>query len=103
MASRPYSELGKIFKEILGTSNTYYQPPESKKINYPAIVYSRANIENTYANNNVYMQENAYTVTVIDSDPDSEIVKKVSMLPMCRFDRHFTSDNLNHDVFTIYY
>ena len=96
-------ELHEIFCEILGSRNVYFQPPESVKIEYPAIVYSRKKIDNRFANDNVYAQFNCYEVTVIDKNPDSEIVEKVSKLPMCRFDRPFTSDNLNHDVFTIYF
>ena len=81
----------------------YYQPPASKSMEYPAIVFSRDNIVNTHANNGVYTQTTAYAVTVIDRNPDSEYVKKVSKLPMCTFDRHYTADNLNHDVFTLYF
>ena len=94
-------DLHSVFLNI--TRNVYYQPPTSMKLSYPAIVYKRSKIENTHANNSVYKQENAYQVTVIDEDPDSEIVKQVSLLPYCSFMNHFTSDNLNHDVFTIYY
>jgi len=96
-------ELHEIFREILGSDNVYFQPPESIKLKYPAIIYSRENIENTAADNKTYKQSHFYTVTVIDYDPDSEIVHKVSRLPMCIYDRHFASDNLNHDVFTICY
>lgn len=96
-------ELQKIFEQILGSRHVYFQPPESIKMEYPAIVYSCSDIINRYANNNVYMQDISYEVTVIDYDPDSEIVKKVSKLPYCRFDRHYTSDKLNHDTFTIYF
>lgn len=96
-------DFHEVLCEVLGTRNVYYQPPESVKMKYPAIVYSRNDIENIFANNGVYKQSYFYQVTVIDYDPDSEIVHKVSQLPMCIFDRHFTSDNLNHDVFTICY
>lgn len=96
-------ELHEILCNLLGTRNVYYQPPESVKMKYPAIVYSRDDIVNTPANNGVYKQDRKYQLTVIDPDPDSEIVNKVSLLPMCIFDRHFKSDNLNHDVFTICY
>lgn len=96
-------ELQTLFENLLGSRNVYYQPPASIFLKYPAIVYSRYDIENTFANNGVYLQATAYQVTVIDEDPDSEIVKKVSRLPMCNFDRHFVSDNLNHDVFTLYF
>lgn len=81
----------------------YYQPPASVCMSYPAIVYSRDDIEKNYANNGSYTQTMAYQLIVIDKNPDSEIVKKTSMLPMCRFDRHYTKDNLNHDSFILYF
>ena len=96
-------DLQNVLEELLGSRNVYYQPPESLKMNYPAIVYARKTIDNSYANNSVYKQNYAYEITVIDKNPDSEIVNKVSKLPTCRFDRHFKSDNLNHDVLTLYY
>lgn len=70
---------------------------------YPAIVYSREHIEAIYADDNIYNFHRSYQVTVIDKDPDSEIVDKMLKLPMCRHDSNFTADNLNHDTFTIYY
>ena len=96
-------DLQNVLEELLGSRNVYYQPPESLKMSYPAIVYSRKTIDNSYATNSVYKQNYAYEITVIDKNPDSEIVNKVSKLPTCRFDRHFKSDNFNHDVFTLYY
>lgn len=96
-------ELQTLLEDLLGSRNVYYQPPESVKMSYPAIVYSRYDIENDHADNNPYKQTLAYQVTVIDKNPDSEIVMKVSRLPMCSYDRHFTSDNLNHDIFTLYF
>lgn len=96
-------KLHEVLCEVLGSRNVYFNPPESVKMNYPAIVYSRKTIDNLYADSIVYGQSCAYEITVIDEDPDSEIVGKVSRLPSCRFDRHFVSDNLNHDTFTLYY
>lgn len=90
-------------KEPDGDMHVYYQPPSSIKMKYPAIVYSRNDIENNHANNAVYNQQHSYEITVIDKNPDSEIVDKISKLPLCRFNRHYIADNLNHDVFTIYY
>lgn len=96
-------ELHEVLCDILGSRNVYYQPPESIKMNYPAIVYSRNDISNKYGDDIPYMQSVSYQVTVIDKDPDSTIVSDIAKLPYCRFNRHFTSDNLNHDVFTLYY
>lgn len=96
-------ELQTLLEELLGSRNVYYQPPASVSMRYPAIVYSRDDYDNKFADNGVYMQTKAYRITVIDKDPDSEYVDKVAKLPMCSFDRHYTADNLNHDVFTLYF
>lgn len=86
-----------------GDRHVYFDPPASVNMKYPAIRYSRSNIRNTHANDSVYKQLKAYDVVVIDDNPDSDIVDKVSMLPMCSFNRHYKADNLNHDTFTLYH
>ena len=96
-------ELQSLLEDVLGSRQVYFQPPANVAMKYPAIVYSRNRIDNTHANDEIYKQEISYSITVIDQNPDSEIVAKVSKLPMCRFDRHYKSDNLNHDVFTLYF
>lgn len=88
---------------ILGSRHVYYQPPEGVKIQYPAIIYNRDDIYNTFADNIVYVQDHKYSITVIDEDPDSTFVQLVSKIPRIKFVRHYVSDNLNHDVFTLYY
>lgn len=101
MASR--LELQSLLEQILGSRNVYYQPPASVLMKYPAIVYSRSDIVATHANNIPYTLTNAYEIILIDKNPDSEYVKKIMSLPMCIYDRHYISDNLNHDVFTLYF
>lgn len=96
-------DLQALFEEILGSRNVYCDPPESVKMRYPAIRYSRKKIENRFANNSVYVQKNCYEVIVIDDDPDSELPIEISRLPMCSHDRHYAANNLHHDVFTLYY
>lgn len=96
-------ELQQMLEEILGSNHVYFQPPSSIRMSYPAIVYSRSSIDNRYANDSVYIQRIPYQITVIDYDPDSEIVERISTIPGIRYNNHFTSDNLNHDVFTLYY
>lgn len=85
------------------TNNVYFQPPTNVRMKYPAIIYDREDIRNTFADDSVYSQAHYYQIIVIDENPDSEIVKAISKLPKCRYIKHFTADNLNHDVFTIYY
>lgn len=96
-------DLHELLCEVLGSRNVYYSPPATIRMKYPAIVYSRSDIDNKFANDSVYNQSHVYSITVIDDDPDSEIVERMSLIPRCKFDRHFVSDNLNHDTFTIYY
>lgn len=96
-------DLQTLLEELTENDHVYFQPPASVRMKYPAIRYSLNNIENTHANNNIYRQQKSYTLTVIDSDPDSVIVDKVSKLPRCRFNRSYTADGLNHSVFTLYF
>ena len=96
-------DLHEKLKSILGANHVYFQPPESIKMKYPAIVYSLSDIKNLHSGNKVYEQFTSYQVTVIDQNPDSEIYKEISKLPMCRFNRFYVADNLNHYSFTLYY
>ena len=94
-------ELQTILEELLGSKNVYYQPPESVKLQYPAIIYNKSRMKSFYANNRVYRIQNEYSVTVVSKKPDSEVIDKIAHLPTASFDRHYISDNLNHDVFTL--
>lgn len=86
--------------EILGSKNVYYQPPP--KLSYPCIKYEIANKRPRYANNKKYINKTGYTITLIDSNPDSEFQEKIEELAFCQFDRHFTTSGLNHFVYTIF-
>lgn len=83
--------------------NVYYCPPSSHKMKYPCIIYERRYTKAGFADNKPYTLDTSYVVTVIDKDPDSNIVPQLEKLEKCTFDRHFVIDNLYHDVFTIYY
>lgn len=94
--------LHELLCEKLGSRNVYFQPPESVKIKYPAIVYSRNRIENTSADNVIYRQSVSYVITVINRDPDSAIAEEISKIPCIAYDRSYVADNLNHDVFRLF-
>lgn len=81
----------------------YFQPPATVTMKYPAIVYALDDIENVFANGGVYLSGRKYSVTVIDRDPDSSLIGKVSALPTCRFNRSYPKDNLNHYVFELFF
>ena len=96
-------ELQSLLESLLGSRNVYYQPPASLSMKYPAIVYVRDDIQSRHAGNGVYSLNTAYSVTLIDKNPESAYVEKIASLPMCSYDRHYVADNLNHDVFTLYF
>ena len=95
--------LQTTLETLLGSRNVYFQPPENFKLNYPCIVYARDSGTSQFADNIPYKNYLRYSVTVIDRNPDSEIPEKLATLPMCVLNRNYVADNLNHDVFTLYY
>lgn len=96
-------ELHELLKEKLGSGNVYYQPPESVKMQYDAIRYSKKAIRPTYANNSKYLMKDCYELMAISRRPDNPVIKKLLELPYCSYDRQYIADNLYHDVLTIYY
>lgn len=96
-------ELHQILVDILGSGNVYFQPPSNIQMKYPCIIYSRTSEDVKYANNNRYKHKIKYKVEFVDKNPDSSINDKIKGLPLCKFDRHFNADSLNHDVYTLYY
>jgi hypothetical protein len=99
----PRLELQALLVEILGTKNVYFQPPPSLTMQYPCIVYKRDDIDTKHADNSPYQQTKRYQVTVIAKDPDDDLHEKVARLPMCSYDRFYTAENLNHDVFNLFF
>jgi hypothetical protein len=96
-------QLQSLLEEILGSGNVYFQPPSNVQMKYPCIVYGRDDLDSKFADNSPYSQTRRYQVTIIDRDPDSEVPTKVAALPMCAFNRFFPANNLNHDVYTLYF
>lgn len=94
-------DLHEIFVSL--TPKAYFQPPPTLTMEYPCIVYERDDADTKFADDRPYSYTQRYQVTLIDPDPDSDILGKIAALPKCIFDRHFVADNLNHDVFVLYF
>ena len=92
-------------EDLLGTGNVYFQPGPDVKLKYPCFVFNRTSAYQPKANDKTYLFRPAYELTYINRDePDPEILEKVMMrFYNCHYDRHFVTDNLHHDIFTIYY
>ncbi len=102
MASR--QNLHDELIERLGASiKVYYQPPASIRMTYPCVRYVLSGKNVKHANNRKYLTKNQYTLTVIDTNPDSEIPAIIDEMQYCEFDRAYSSDGLNHWVYTLYY
>ena len=96
-------DLQSLLEELLGSRNVYYTPPESIKMQYPAIRYSKKKIESVHADDSKYLMRDCYELTVISRTPDHPVIKQLLALPYCGYDRPYVADNLYHDVLTIYY
>ena len=83
--------------------NVYFQPPTNIVLKYPCIIYKRDYAETEFADNMPYNHTLRYMVTVIDRDPDSDIPGKIAQMPQSLYNRYFTVDNLNHDVYRVYF
>lgn len=94
-------DLSSELHSIVG-ANVYFQPSENTEMHYPCIVYELSDIHTRRADNQLYIDTEQYKITVIDEDPDSALPGEIIKLPMCRFNRFYTADNLNHWVFILY-
>lgn len=95
------SQLHDIF-ELL-TAYVYFQPPDGRSMDYPCITYKRGEENVQFADNGPYRSKQRYEVTVMDRDPDGVLREMVSKLSLCKHDRFFAANNLNHDVFTLFF
>ena len=96
-------DLHNLLVDLLGSTNVYFQPPETVKIQYPCIIYQRAKNDVKFANNGAYLIRRKYSLLVIDRNPDTEIPDMISALALCSSETPYTFQNLNHYPFTIYY
>ena len=97
-------ELQNELKELLGSDNVYFQPPSNYQMSYPCFVFERGSGSQTNADNYTYRFTKRYTITHIGYDPDDDIIDKVvHHFQMIRYDNHFVNDNLQHDVFSLYW
>lgn len=101
--------LHEVLCDILDCPSTgsdcraYFQPPATVRMKYPAIVYSLESIDGVHADDTNYLANKRYSLTLLASNPDTDLVDKIMELQTARFDRAYTSDNLNHYIFEVYY
>lgn len=97
------SDLQSLLAGLLSSGKVYFQPPPNVQLEFPCIVYRRADLRTEFADNSPYKRKKRYQITVIDPDPDSGIPDLVAALPLCSYERFFIVDRLNHDVYNIFF
>lgn len=95
--------LGDIFEEMLGSQNVYFQPPSNNKIQYPCVMFELGYIDIGFADNKPYIRTKRWTVTLIDKNPRSPYVDRITELEGVSFDRHYNANAMNHWVFNLYF
>jgi hypothetical protein len=110
MAESRRSQLQSLLENLTVTEelpdnklNVYFQPPDEVQMQYPCIRYERDNATLKSADNVAYHWQQRYQVTYMDYNPDSDVIDKLMEFPYSRFNRHFATSGLNHDVFVIYH
>lgn len=97
-------EFDRKLREVLGSNSTYFQPPESVKLKYPCFVYEFSRDDVKRANDKAYLTYTGYDVTVITKDPDITFKEELKeAFTHCEWIRAFISDNLNHNIYKIYF
>ena len=93
-----HNELLKFFK------NVYYQPPSNIVMKYPCIVLNKVPGFKNFSNNSRYIKVQAYSLTLIEFDPDSVKANEIEeYFEYCEIDQYYIRDGLNHTTLTLYY
>lgn len=82
--------------DVLGSSNVYYNPPESTQMKFPAIVYKLDYMDQIHADNKKYIDWTTYKVIVVSSKPDHPAIRKILNLEMTRFSTSYTRNGYYH-------
>lgn len=98
---RPRTGLSELLHEFC--SNVYFQPPSSKKLTYPCIIYTFDGLNTRHADNRSYTNFDEYSVTYITRDPDDVTKYLLADLPLCELNRSYTSDNLYHYAYRLFW
>lgn len=102
--ARSQTELSELLHKNLGNKIHYYfQPPETIKMKFPCVVYEISSGNTRYADNGLYAYMNRYTLSYITPNSEDPINDLIRCLPLCRFDRRYSQNNLYHNVYDLYF
>lgn len=99
-------ELQTKLETILGSKNVYFQPPSNIKLKYPCFIYNRTSPYTLKADDTNYLVRGHYQLTYISSNVEKCMEMMTTLLGSfdhISVERQFISDNLNHDVYNLFY
>lgn len=89
---------------LLGSTNVYFQPPETVKMKYPCIKYTREKPHVRRADDKRYINVQRYNLIVISPDPDMDLPERIANhFENCEIENYYTSNNLTHCALNLYY
>lgn len=97
------TELQQILMGINGVKHVYHNPP-SRGMEYPCILFRRAERTAEYANNKKYIKHEDYTITFITQDERTapDVLDQLEALRYCDASgRPYVKDGLYHYVYSI--
>ena len=101
--ARTRAELDRILRTTLGSTNVYFDPPESFKLKYPCIVYGLSAHKERWGDNIPYTKMKRYNMTYITRDADDPMIETLEDLEYCHLNRPYTADGLFHYAYDIYF
>jgi hypothetical protein len=97
----PRQQLSELLHTI--ADNVYFQAPPSTGMQYPCLLYKLDSVDTDYAGNRPYSHNKRYLITIIDRNPDSDLMDKIAELPTARFSTRFVTEGLTHTAFNLYF
>lgn len=100
-------------QEVLGTydknkplnpnTRVYFQPPSNLELQYPCFVYQYENSVPVRADNTVHRFTDRYQVSYLTKKPLDTTYVKLLEDPLITFTSRYVSENIYHNVMTVYY
>lgn len=82
----------------------YFQPPSNIQLQHPCIIYHKSPSFRRHGDDRIYIHQNVYQLTVIETDPDSTVGDDIEKyFQYCSITQRFTQDNLHHTVLRLYF
>ena len=96
--------LQEELEKVLGNRNVYFQPPETLKMKYPCIRYTKERPDVNRADNIRYNRTDHYNLIYITTDPDDKLPEILAdRFTYCEIERYYKSNNLTHCSLDLYY